>query len=68
MVAQREKTSAVWGTPARVVQAGIVAAMLSLSGIPGDLMQRVTQRSQITRNLPAINDVLQHREALYEMY
>jgi two-component system, chemotaxis family, protein-glutamate methylesterase/glutaminase len=42
VLAQDEATSAVWGMPGRVTEAGITTATLPLSAIAGALRQRVT--------------------------
>jgi two-component system chemotaxis response regulator CheB len=42
VLAQDEATSAVWGMPGRVSEAGIASAMLPLWGIAGALKQRVS--------------------------
>jgi two-component system, chemotaxis family, protein-glutamate methylesterase/glutaminase len=41
VLAQDEATSAVWGMPGRVSEAGIASATLPLWGIAGALKQRV---------------------------
>ncbi|HZY62063.1 MAG TPA: chemotaxis-specific protein-glutamate methyltransferase CheB [Edaphobacter sp.] len=41
VLAQDEATSAVWGMPGRVVEAGIARAVLPLQAIAGELRQRV---------------------------
>ena len=41
MLAQDEASSAVWGMPGRVSEAGIASATLPLWGIAGALKQRV---------------------------
>lgn len=41
VLAQDEATSAVWGMPGRVVEAGIASAVLPLEAIAGELRQRV---------------------------
>ncbi len=41
VLAQDEATSAVWGMPGRVAEAGIASAMLPLESIAGELKQRV---------------------------
>ena len=41
VLAQDEATSAVWGMPGRVAEAGIASAMLPLAAIAGELKQRV---------------------------
>src|SRR5258708_12897083 len=43
VLAQDEATSAVWGMPGRVTQAGIASATLPLWGIAGALKQRVSE-------------------------
>ena len=42
MLAQDEATSAVWGMPGRVTEAGIAAATLPVTSLAEALMQRVT--------------------------
>ena len=42
VLAQDEATSAVWGMPGRVSEAGIASATLPLWGIAGALKQRVS--------------------------
>jgi len=41
VLAQDEATSAVWGMPGRVAEAGIASAVLPLAAIAGELKQRV---------------------------
>ena len=41
MIAQDEASSAVWGMPGRVTQAGIAEATVPLQGLAGALMERV---------------------------
>ncbi len=43
VLAQDEASSAVWGMPGRVSEAGIASATLPLWGIAGALKQRVSE-------------------------
>jgi two-component system chemotaxis response regulator CheB len=43
VLAQDEATSAVWGMPGRVAEAGIASAVLPLAAIAGELKQRVNE-------------------------
>jgi two-component system, chemotaxis family, protein-glutamate methylesterase/glutaminase len=43
VLAQDEASSAVWGMPGRVSEAGIASAMLPLWGIASALKQRVSE-------------------------
>jgi two-component system chemotaxis response regulator CheB len=46
VLAQDEATSAVWGMPGRVSEAGIASVTLPLWGIAGALKQRVSEGRQ----------------------
>jgi two-component system chemotaxis response regulator CheB len=48
VLAQDEATSAVWGMPGRVTEAGIASATLPLSAIAGALRQRVSAGRSVT--------------------
>jgi two-component system chemotaxis response regulator CheB len=48
VLAQDEASSAVWGMPGRVTEAGIASATLPLSAIAGALRQRVSAGRSVT--------------------
>ena len=52
VLAQDEATSAVWGMPGRVVEAGIVSAALPLESLAGELRARVGLSA---RAIPAVH-------------
>jgi two-component system chemotaxis response regulator CheB len=53
VLAQDEATSAVWGMPGRVTEAGIASATLPLSAIARVLQQRVNAGRRSTKPEPA---------------
>jgi len=67
VLAQDEATSAVWGMPGRVAEAGIADAVLPLASIAGELRQRV-KGSRTDRTISserAITGVPSRREGMY---
>jgi two-component system chemotaxis response regulator CheB len=67
VLAQDEATSAVWGMPGRVAEAGIADAVLPLASIAGELRQRVkgSQTDRIVSNERAMTAVASRREGMY---
>jgi two-component system chemotaxis response regulator CheB len=67
VLAQDEATSAVWGMPGRVAEAGIADAVLPLASIAGELRQRV-KGSRTDRTISserAITGAASRREGMY---
>lgn len=60
VLAQDEATSAVWGMPGRIVQAGLANATLPLHALAGAIMQRVYSGRMMDRKSPS---GMNHREA-----
>jgi two-component system chemotaxis response regulator CheB len=67
VLAQDEATSAVWGMPGRVSEAGIASATLPLWGIAGALKQRVSAGRPVQSEAPpgAVSVRILKREAIY---
>lgn len=69
VLAQDEATSAVWGMPGRVAEAGIASAVLPLAAIADELKQRV-KASRVMRPASgeqAVAAALQRREGMHEL-
>ncbi|WP_348266022.1 chemotaxis response regulator protein-glutamate methylesterase [Edaphobacter paludis] len=69
VLAQDEATSAVWGMPGRVADAGIANAVLPLGAIAGELKQRVNA-GRPTRLAPAehaVSPAGSRREAMHDL-
>ena len=67
VLAQDEATSAVWGMPGRVAEAGIASAVLPLAAIAGELKQRVNT-GRAMRQAPgehAVTAVVSRREGMH---
>jgi two-component system, chemotaxis family, protein-glutamate methylesterase/glutaminase len=62
VLAQDETTSAVWGMPGRVSEAGIASATLPLWGIAGALKQRVSEGRQARSEVVAGTGTAMRRE------
>ena len=70
ILAQDEATSAVWGMPGRVAEAGIACATLPLWALAGELEQRVSA-GRVRRpeaGLPAVNTLRARREVIHGLY
>ena len=70
VLAQDEATSAVWGMPGRVSEAGIASATLPLWALAGELEQRVSA-GRAVRSEPRLHgsDVLSvRREVMHGLY
>lgn len=67
VLAQDEATSAVWGMPGRVAEAGIADAVLPLASIAGELRQRVkaSRTGRPVSSERAITAVASRREGMY---
>lgn len=69
VLAQDEATSAVWGMPGRVAEAGIASAVLPLSAIADELKQRVKAGRTIrpASSEQAVAAAAQRREGIHEL-
>jgi two-component system, chemotaxis family, protein-glutamate methylesterase/glutaminase len=69
VLAQDEATSAVWGMPGRVSEAGIANATLPLWALAGELEQRVRSgRATQGELLPAADGLSMRREVMHGLY
>jgi two-component system chemotaxis response regulator CheB len=69
VLAQDEATSAVWGMPGRVTEAGIADATLPLLALAGELEQRVSA-GRVARSEPGLSATtpITRREVLHGLY
>ena len=70
VLAQDEATSAVWGMPGRVAEAGIASATLPISAIADVLRQRVNV-GRLTKPKPvqqATSTMIPRREVMHGLY
>jgi two-component system chemotaxis response regulator CheB len=65
VIAQDQATSAVWGMPGRVSQAGIANVTLPLWGIAGALKQRVSAGQTRPEPLPRTSVTAPRREMIH---
>jgi two-component system chemotaxis response regulator CheB len=67
VLAQDEATSAVWGMPGRVAEAGIANGVLPLTAIAGELRQRVTTGRPVkpASAEPAVTAAVLRREGMH---
>ncbi|HEY6412341.1 MAG TPA: chemotaxis response regulator protein-glutamate methylesterase [Edaphobacter sp.] len=70
VLAQDEATSAVWGMPGRVSEAGIASATLPLWALAGELEQRVSagRGMRPEAGLPASDALSVRREVMHGLY
>jgi two-component system chemotaxis response regulator CheB len=69
VLAQDEATSAVWGMPGRVAEAGIASAVLPLAAIAGELRQRVSGSRPMKQMSAesALSAMSSRREGMHEL-
>lgn len=65
VLAQDEATSAVWGMPGRVAEAGIASAVLPLALIASDLKQRVNAGRTMRRMSGEEQEAVSRREGMH---
>jgi two-component system chemotaxis response regulator CheB len=70
VLAQDEATSAVWGMPGRVSEAGIASATLPLWALAGELEQRVSagRAMRAEAGLPTVDALSVRREVMHGLY
>jgi len=70
VLAQDEATSAVWGMPGRVADAGIANAVLPLAAIAGEIRQRVSagRPMRIISAEHAVSAPTSRREGMYDLF
>jgi two-component system, chemotaxis family, protein-glutamate methylesterase/glutaminase len=70
VLAQDEATSAVWGMPGRVADAGIANAVLPLVAIAGEIRQRVSAGRPIrmTTAEHSVNTAVSRREGMHDLF
>jgi two-component system chemotaxis response regulator CheB len=69
VLAQDEATSAVWGMPGRVADAGIADAVLPLAAIAGELRQRVNvgRPMRLATGEHAVTTAVSRREGMHDL-
>lgn len=69
VLTQDEATSAVWGMPGRVADAGIADAVLPLAAIAGELRQRVNvgRPMHLARAEHAVTTAVSRREGMHDL-
>jgi two-component system chemotaxis response regulator CheB len=69
VLAQDEATSAVWGMPGRVADAGIADAVLPLAAIAGELRQRVNvgRSMRLAAAEHAVTTAVSRREGMHDL-
>jgi len=69
VLAQDEATSAVWGMPGRVAEAGIASAVLPLAAIADELKQRIkwSRAARRASGEQAVAAALEQREGMHEL-